>query len=57
MPRMHLLMARLYNAAGEREKSAAHGMLQTSLDSGSSGEYRIWIYWTEGRVFIYQRCR
>lgn len=93
--RMHLLMARLYNAAGEREMSAAHGMLRSSLDSGTpsdpttirdearkcpgsdmhkalldrgepeqfyiysgtSGEYGIWFFWTEGKVFIYQRCQ
>jgi tetratricopeptide (TPR) repeat protein len=89
----HFVMVRLYNTAGDREKSAAHLMLQTVLQSGdtvvasqsrqlasdagpgsdilrtlrsrgepeemfrymgSRGEYYIWYYWTEGRVFIFK---
>jgi tetratricopeptide (TPR) repeat protein len=89
----HFVLVRLYNTAGDREKSAAHLMLQTSLSSGdtvapsqsrqlasaagpgsdmlrtlrsrgepeemfrymgSRGEYYIWFYWTEGRVFIFK---
>jgi tetratricopeptide (TPR) repeat protein len=94
-PRLHLLMARLYNAAHDREKFAAHGMLKSVLESGtpanatmvrdearkcpgsdmhkalldrgepeqlylytgSQGDYMIWIYWTEGKIFIYQHCQ
>ncbi len=93
-PGYHLVMVRIYNAAGESEKSVAHLMLRKSFDegtplnpgavrdetrdcpgsdmqrtlldrgepeqlyrySGSRGDYLIWIYWTEGRVFIFQRC-
>ncbi len=94
-PRLHLLMARIYNAAHEREKFAAHGMLKSVLESGapanpssvrdearkcpgsdmhkalldrgepeqlylysgSQGDYMIWIYWTEGKVYVFQRCQ
>jgi len=94
-PRLHLLLARIYSAAHEREKFAAHGILKSVLESGtptspsavrdearkcpgsdmhkglldrgepeqlylysgSQGDYMIWFYWSEGKVFIYQRCQ
>jgi tetratricopeptide (TPR) repeat protein len=95
-PDYYFVMVRLYNAAGEREKSTGYMMLQASLKrdqpaskadirkrssgygpgndmlttlrergepevlyiySASRGDYDIWCYWVEGRIFIFKEGR